>query len=218
MPFNEDKTRVIKECLNRIKGRKRFEEQAASYKDSADLKELQQIVDEQLLLEKDFAALSDSIAILCFVAEAYYSMGRAAISAKVYTRSVELMLELKEVFGKVYNNADEVLCECVRMRNYYVNDDCDDIIAVAVKLLGESGGIQIEKAKGRRSRLKHDPIEMSDEYLAVIDEVDEIVEKSFEFKGLGSCHGEWALRRKLLLERGIKWRSPAVMNPMVRFD
>ena len=111
MPFNEDKTRVIKECLNRIKGRKRFEEQAASYKDSADLKELQQIVDEQLSDERDTVVLTDCIAILCFVGEAYYSMGRAAISAKVYTRSVELIFELKDVFGKDYNNADEVFCD-----------------------------------------------------------------------------------------------------------
>jgi hypothetical protein len=70
----------------------------------------------------------------------------------------------------------------------------------------------------RRRNLKHDPVEMTEEYLAVIDEVDEKIEKNREYHGFGSCHHVWSLKTDYLAEKGIEWKSPVVLNPKVRFD
>ena len=70
----------------------------------------------------------------------------------------------------------------------------------------------------RRRNLKHDPVEMTEEYLAVIDEVDEKIEKNREYHGFGSCHHVWSLKTDYLAEKGIVWKSPVVLNPRVRFD
>ena len=70
----------------------------------------------------------------------------------------------------------------------------------------------------RRRNLKHDPVEMTEEYLAVIDEIDEKIEKNREYRGFGSCHHVWSLKTDCLAEKGIEWKSPVVLNPRVRFD
>ena len=69
-----------------------------------------------------------------------------------------------------------------------------------------------------RRNLRHDPVEMAEEYLAVIDEVDEKIEKNREYHGFGSCHHVWSLKTDYLAEKGITWHSPGVLNPKVRFD
>lgn len=38
-------------------------------------------------------------------------------------------------------------------------------------------------------------------------------------KGMGFCHVFWETKQAILLAKhGIKWRSPAQMNPNTRFD
>jgi hypothetical protein len=61
-------------------------------------------------------------------------------------------------------------------------------------------------------------VEATEEYLAVIDEVDEWIEKNREYRGFGSCHHVWRLKAEYLAKKGITWRSPAALNPRVRFD
>ena len=70
----------------------------------------------------------------------------------------------------------------------------------------------------RRRSLKHDPVEMSEEYLAVIDEVEEKIDQNRTMRGMGSCHEIWGLKYEYLLEKGIHWKSPSVLNPRVMFD
>ena len=69
--------------------------------------------------------------------------------------------------------------------------------------------------------LKHDPIEDTPEFKAVINDVEaELEEMLKDFpKGMGFCHHYWHCKRELLEEKyGIIWRSPAAMNPGVMFD
>ena len=68
--------------------------------------------------------------------------------------------------------------------------------------------------------LKYDPIEDSKEYLDVIDEVERKIYDQIKDEPcfMGFCFRYWTLKRTILLEYGIEWRSPAIMNPRVHFD
>lgn len=69
--------------------------------------------------------------------------------------------------------------------------------------------------------LKHDPVEDTPEYKAIEQELEAKLEKMFENepKRRGFCRKYWNAKREILkYEYKIEWRSPAVMNPRVRFD
>ena len=68
--------------------------------------------------------------------------------------------------------------------------------------------------------IKHDPVEDTPEYQAVKDEVEaKILALIGPSRGMGYCHLYWATKRKILREDyGIEWRSPAVLNPRIKFD
>ena len=74
-----------------------------------------------------------------------------------------------------------------------------------------------KRMNGRRT-FKNDPVEMTPEYLAVIDEIEERVEKNQKLHGMGSCFEYWDLKQQYLAEKGISWESPALLNPNARFD
>ncbi len=70
-------------------------------------------------------------------------------------------------------------------------------------------------------RLKPDPIEYSPEwqeiYYKVQEEIDELFKDRRRIRGI--CHYIWREKKRILKEKyGIDWRSPAEMNPRVRFD
>ena len=69
--------------------------------------------------------------------------------------------------------------------------------------------------ESRRGLIKNDPVEKTEEYLAVIDEVEERIDKD---KTMDFCMEYWNLKAEYLFEHGIIWRSPAQINPGVMFD
>jgi hypothetical protein len=71
----------------------------------------------------------------------------------------------------------------------------------------------------QRGGFEYDPVEDTPEYKAVIKEVAALTERELNGRrGLGTCHYYWSIKKRLLAERGITWRSPAEMNPGVLFD
>ena len=69
--------------------------------------------------------------------------------------------------------------------------------------------------------LRKDPIEWTDEYEEVIAEADKKAHALLadEPRGMGFCFVYWpTLQRILFQDYGIRWRSPAEMNPGVIFD
>ena len=68
--------------------------------------------------------------------------------------------------------------------------------------------------------LEYDPVEDSEAYLSVIDDVERRLfeELKDEPRHMGSCFRYWSAKRELLAEYGIEWRSPGMMNPRVMFD
>lgn len=67
--------------------------------------------------------------------------------------------------------------------------------------------------------LNKDNIENSQEYQNAMLEINPILEKEFKNQfGMGICHRYWYRKKELLKEYGIEWKSPAEMNPDIRFD
>ncbi|MBR3694303.1 MAG: hypothetical protein IKL88_07245 [Erysipelotrichales bacterium] len=66
----------------------------------------------------------------------------------------------------------------------------------------------------------HDPIEMTKEYKEAMEKIQPILDEEFPMDKwrMDTCHRFWYRKTELLAEMGIKWRSPAVMNPNARFD
>ena len=66
----------------------------------------------------------------------------------------------------------------------------------------------------------YDPVEDSEAYLSVIDDVERRLyeELKGEPRHMGFCFHYWSAKRDLLAEYGIEWRSPGMMNPRVMFD
>lgn len=78
----------------------------------------------------------------------------------------------------------------------------------------------IEDYISKKSHLKHDPIELSQEWEDNIYEVEKELEDLFknEKRHRGFCHSYWSAKREALAKRGITWRSPSRMNPRTKFD
>lgn len=212
-----DEKRVV-ELAERINKRKEGKDSYAStYLDTPDLKELADIASSAT---KDIESLSLAQEIYSFVAHEYESMGRFSVAATYRFKGLEVAKALKELDpNKEIDGLSDELRALLRDRNYYVDDDSHDVKEL-VKGLIDDNIIEtyFSDMMAHRRFLKHDPVEMSEEYLAVIDEVEELIEKNRTLKGMGSCFEIWELKEKYLLERGIFWKSPQVLNPRVMFD
>lgn len=150
------------------------------------------------------------------IAEAYKKMGRSSLAASAYEKVLDIALKLK-----IKNRLRDIFFEILRSRNHFIDDDCVEIYK-KVKDSGLLDNKVLEKVyqerMSRRRNLKADPVEMSEEYLAVIDEVEEKIKKNRKHFGMGSCYEYWNLKEEYLLEKGIRWKSPHIMNPRVMFD
>ena len=65
-------------------------------------------------------------------------------------------------------------------------------------------------------------MEFDSAYTNLIAEVEDMVEQTMKEEGsygqFGSCHRFWELKRDLLKERGVQWRSPSELNPNICYD
>lgn len=69
--------------------------------------------------------------------------------------------------------------------------------------------------------LKYDPVEDSEAYIAIKDDMEHRLYDMLkdEPRGMGFCFRYWSAKRDLLeQEYGISWRTPSMMNPRVHFD
>ena len=65
-----------------------------------------------------------------------------------------------------------------------------------------------------------DEIEKTAAYQEAMKEIEPILDKEFPPNkvAMGTCHRFWHRKKELLKERGIDWKSPAELNPDIRFD
>ena len=66
--------------------------------------------------------------------------------------------------------------------------------------------------------IQHDPVEATDEFQAVYDEVMEATQERKVAEGLFLPMSLWSVMEEEFAKRGIYWRSPFLMNPGVMFD
>ena len=221
MPFTEKRAERLKELFKLIEKNGDYNAYELTYLAVPYLKETEEIVEAQLASESpyDKVTLLDSATIMRYLAEAYDRLGRFAVSVRYYKRAIELAAKLYTMYGEEMQDSSGMIYNALKARNYYVDDDCEDIRELALTFISKELVDDVfSTVMNRRRNLKHDPVEMTEEYLAVIDEVDEKIEKNREYHGFGSCHHVWSLKTDYLAEKGIVWKSPVVLNPRVRFD
>lgn len=165
------------------------------------------------LEEADADTLTDIAAVCRFLGEQYRWLGRGVYAAEFLSAAFHAAVAGAEPL----EDAGQLFADAVRARNYYVDDDCEDLKQRAATVLDETT-LSHTFASASKRTMKRDPVEMTPEYLAVIDEVEEKVAEEMTAFGRGSCHHRWAMLRDGLAEKGVYWRSPAVMNPRWRFD
>ena len=221
MPFTEERAERLKALFELIEQNGDCTAHELTYQSVPYLKETDEIVNAQLASEEpyDKVTLLDSATIMRYLAEAYDRLGRFAVSVRYYKRAIELAVMLYTMYGEEMQDSSGMIYNALKARNYYVDDDSEDIREQALIFIPKDIVDDVfDTVMKRRRNLKHDPVEMTEEYLAVIDEVDEKIEKNREYRGFGSCHHVWSLKTDYLAEKGITWRSPDVLNPRVRFD
>ena len=221
MPFTNERAERLKALFELIEKNGDYNAYELTYLAVPYLKETEEIVEAQLASERpyDKVTLLDSATIMRYLAEAYDRLGRFAVSVRYYKRAIELAATLYTMYGEEMQDSSGMIYNALKARNYYVDDDCEDIREQALVFIPKDIVDDVfDTVMKRRRNLKHDPVEMTEEYLAVIDEVDEKIEKNREYRGFGSCHHVWSLKTDYLAEKGIEWKSPVVLNPRVRFD
>lgn len=212
MAYSEQDSRRLAVLLEQVA-------ENVTYRDVPVLGEMEQIAVDQLQREVPAQAdtLADSIAIFRYLAERYEYLGRFAVAAWLYDRSLVLASELHRDHGVATEYAPELLYRAVKAHNFYVDDDCEVLAALCRQFLPDADAT-VREALSTRRHLNHDPVEMTEGYLALVDAAEAYAEQNRTFHGLGSCHEVWQLKRDFLLRHGIRWRSPAELNPGVHFD
>ena len=231
MPFSKENEQRIIEIFGLILMKKTDIHSAErfTYRSVSHLKELDNIVKSELALEghSDKETLFESFRIMWCLAYAYDALGRPAVSSKYYKKAIELAAILYETYGDEIPCSEEILYNTLISRNYYVDDNCMDIYKLALVFIPKDivDNVFDEVMNNRRDCL-HDPVEMTTGYLAVIDEIEEKIDKNKKGKiyrrllypGAGYCHYVWGLKASYLREKGIIWRDPSSLNPNIRFD
>ncbi|MBQ9745805.1 MAG: hypothetical protein IJW21_03185 [Clostridia bacterium] len=219
MAYTESDLGRIIELIKEIEARKAHKNAAATYRDVPALKEIDGIVNAQLARETpcDRHTLADSIFAFRYLGVAYEGMGRVAYAVEYYKKLLELQRELLVRFSEADERCADDYYTALRARNYYNDDACADLAGIAAELLPPNKREDIEKRVLELCRpLRHDPVELTDEYLAVIDEV----ERRMEAEGGGKAHPlAWNERfRTLLKEYGVEWRPMSEFNRGWHFD
>lgn len=219
MAYTEKDEKRLVELLQKIEDGKEHEYSAPTYKDTPYLKEMQDIVKNHLDSEQpyDKDTLTDSISVLRYLAGSYEKMCRVLYAEEMCKRVLELQSELYKRYSLTEEGCDDDYYWALRLRNYYKKDDCKDLSTLMSEILPESSRIKIEAEVSKYyPSIKHDPIELSEEYLSVIDEV----ERRMDEAGADKMHTfeRIDLKKRLLSEYGVFWRSEIIMNPNVHFD
>lgn len=218
MPCSEKDLKRIAELYNIIESNKEHKHAAPTYKDSPCLTEMAELALRQR--DDDIETLEEVIPALWYLTESYDKMCRAGMSVKFYTPQLQAhtrLMKLREYDEEDMEQLESCFYLAVKARNYYEPDDCADLVAIV------SGSLPNDKVRELllsaqeycRSLIKQDPVEKTEEYLAVIDDVEEQIDRE---KTMNFCLEYWNLKSQLLFERGILWRSPAQLNPNVMFD
>lgn len=218
MSYTQPEIDRLIQLKDEIEGRKEHAYAAPTYLDSPALAEMSAIVAGNTEESED--VLEDKITVLDYLTDCYDDMGRTGISVKLYGQLLEAYAQLaqkRELSEEEKENLKNTFYCAVLARNRYIKDDCEDLVQFVSQLIGDEKVKHCKKAVTERIRIlpKLDPVELTDEYLAVIDEVERKADEQCETK---ICHEYWMRKESILREYGIEWSSPASLNPKIMFD
>ncbi len=216
--YTQQEIARITELFNQIEKNKAHEYAAPTYKDRPALIEMEQIIAAHS--EETLQVLEEKIQVLWYLAKSYDQMFRFGISVKFHKQLLEShakLMKLREYSAKDKRFAEDSFYNAVKARNQYFFDGCDDLREIVSEVISKEDAEKTLNGiiKSRKGLPKNDPVELTDEYLAVIDQVEEKIEKN---KKIDLCHEYWNLKSEYLMEHGIAWSSPAVLNPGFMFD
>jgi len=196
---------------------------AFSYKDKERLSELMYLIDKNNDLS--ITANIQDVCLACIsLGLAYLDMERMALVGKYLTLALKYLNELindVEFMIEEFSNPMTIkflINTAFHARNYYIEDECQDLKEYAMTLLKDDNMFVFPSITDVKPALKYDPIEMTKEYLDVIDEVEEKIDLNQKIQGIGSLHEKWILKEEYLQDKGIIWDSPKRLNPYVKFE
>ncbi len=218
MSYSEQELQRMVELHGLIEGTHTESYAAPNYKASPYLRELAGIILSQD--GQDVETLENKICVLQYIADCYYSMGRPAVSAKYYTPLLQAHVALQQLrrYDKEEQDAfEDAFFLAVKCRNYYTPNDCEDLKRIVLPVLSDRKTEKLyqEGKTARNGMPKSDPVEQTEEYLAVIDEVEALIDRH---KTMDFCMEYWSLKGQFLAQKGIHWQSPVILNPGVMFD
>lgn len=203
-----------------------------TYRDSKNLKELYKIVlpflENNEINHDELIKLTN---ILIYIAIKYDRMKRPGQSIRIYYNVLNcfsiLFNKYKEKYmgnSSLFNtnlNYINIIRKTIEARKSFYNWNLDEIVSICKTFLNEE---EIEKYIYLESKsiiiTLNDPIEMTDEYLNIIDEVEPKINEEYDKLpnlGFGMIHFYWEIKKRILEEYGIKWRSPKELNNVI-FD
>lgn len=145
--------------------------------------------------------------------------------AKPLLQQTEALLnekpDTKEYAQWKYNTYYQIgECYYINQRRRQAKDAFKHALSYAKSAKQDTGDCEYRLQQIENPTLAYDPVEDSEAYLAVIDEVERRLyeELKDEPRHMGFCFRYWSAKRDLLKEYGIEWNSPSTMNPGVMFD
>ena len=213
MAYTEEQTDRLLELRDGIEAN-REEYVGVTYRDTAALEEILGAIEEHTAEDER----EDDLAMLRYLGDCYNMMGRHCISEKIYVKAVECAVSMG---AEHLSDEDELeafksdIAMIAKLRNIYngSRDSCDDIVELTAGLIGEAEARKTVDDAAKNVYIKYDPSEGTEEYLAVIDEVErQIDEELGSGTYMGKCHEIWTLKKSLLAAKGIEWHSLAEIN------
>lgn len=213
--YKKDQIERINQLITLIENRKKEDNtNIPSYKDIKNLKELETFTYIEL---SHLPSLSMKIEILEYLIENYQYMGRFVLTYRLHNILLKDIIHMYNLEMASIDEISDLIYNAIKDRNYYIDDECLDIKEVVLTVLSENEFNTIFSKASKRS-LVHDKIEMTDEYLSVIDEVERKIDEQKILTGKSSCYEIWSLKKEFLLEYNIIWHTPKELNPRIMFD
>lgn len=187
-------------------------------------------------MDKIIKFLGNSFTIMCKNADAgeyWRNIGLGRIAFDMMGRLPEAVpgefetpAEKAGILSMMLDQMDELLSPrlCLRIRqeierlNPSAEGNSDGIVLLQDYINPDLPMEEFCKTYGKH--LKFDPVERTEQYEEVIQEVEAECDAALSDvpRSMGYCFAYWAEKRRILAEHGIQWRSPAAMNPGVIFD
>ena len=219
MAYTEQEAARLIALIQSVESHKEHPYAAPTYRDTPALQELDAMVHGKLEAEpeRDQDTLEDSIIVLRFLSESYMKQWKIRYAQHRYKELLELETELYSRFDIRDENCGQDYHQALAARNIYQKDPCPDLSALVADMLPDAVRQQTEQQVFQQyPGLKHDPVELTDAYLSVIDEVERRIAEADP----APVHPlERSIRgAELLREYGVIWQSEIQLNPRVHFD